>query len=897
MAGVPADFPYLLPPPTGASYAQQLAYLIALSEYNDRTFTNVRDQLGTAYIAGWTAQDWAVARQFNVPDFSKLQIPYSFQTKPQAFPRPTALVQLSRQQVAQLVNQARQSFHASQTQGVSVLMGLLTVLSPIATSYLAGLVSEALGPTSTIGKLVGASTGTGVATTGTETSVTSALSAAKGATAAATSVASATTTGILSDLKSVVATPLTSVASTTASIASAITKDVSAASSTLKSILDPITSTIDSITGVARSIEDNLITPIVTPIETLINQGQNLYKQVTSDLSQGLSGMLKIPGQIADALTSTDAAFHRATQELGLATRSTAEQVVVPGLTKGIGEPIGQFHQAFKVTGAVQEHASATYTPLDRLTQHSGEVNTEIGADISAVAEALGLGDVTDPVQLIHAVQEAVKNADHWYLEPVRWAWNLLILGEFVAQDIRQSVEAAGQLAKKATPITLLGPAETIEALRRNILSPSDAEEELLRQGIDPSRQQALYDLAEFLFSPREAVELERRGIIGPNQYETLLAQNNLTPDQGHALYELLQKVLTAGEVASAYWRGFISQAERDSEYKAAGIPDKLMELVTRLSLSPLPPDLLVRLSGRQAALTDGLLTESLGQEAPADVRELFQQAQADPRQADLAWLAHWDVPGPNWWVQALFRSLRTRSEVYEAFKARNIPKELWDDIIATEEELPPVWLVPDVVASGVWSKEQAVPALMKLGFSEENATVLFNYGMSKSKTSKATTAADLAKVSLGNAKTLFDDDIITQQEYVEILLAHKYSQAAADLTAELAAFEKDSTKRKNYADMLLAQVRLGQMTKSEAESDLFANGFTPGEVAKYLQQIEQAKLIHGKLPSEAKLDDMLKKSIITPEVWLETMQLLGYSLTWSERLLQLNGYTPPANP
>jgi len=211
----------------------------------------------------------------------------------------------------------------------------------------------------------------------------------------------------------------------------------------------------------------------------------------------------------------------------------------------------------------------------------------------------------------------------------------------------------------------------------------------------------------------------------------------------------------------------------------------------------------------------------------------------------------------------------------------------LWDDIIATEEELPPVWLVPDIVKTGVWTKDQAVPTLMKLGFSEANAEVLYEYGAAAAPSSGAATADNLAKVSLSNAKSAYDDGLIDKQTYIQILLDHNYSHAAAELTVELAEYAEQQANLKSIGDTLVKEVQLGQITKTQAESQLYNLGMTTLQVEKYLQEIDKVKLSTTKLPSESQIKYMWKKGVLTQEQAFETMLLIGYNALWSARIIE----------
>lgn len=643
-------------------------------------------------------------------------------------------------------------------------------------------------------------------------------------------------------------------------ILTGINKEVASISKTVDGVVKPIATGINEITATVRNINDNLIHPVVSLVTTTEQEVNNVLASIHQDLHSGIKGFLQLPQDLTNALGSVDAQFSRATQQLGMANQSIVTEHLVPGLTAGIGKPLEGMDST--LSGPVfTEETNAVFEQLVNI----GESST--------AAEALAT---------VKAFDKTISGTTGFFAPIIKYVWHLLRMGTFLVDSLQPVEVQILQEARATQPVELLGADTVIEAQRRGLLSAEDSKGELLKQGLSESRQQVLYDLAQFLFSPSQAWDLWFRGIISDAERDQLMSQNNLDTGQAAAMRQLMEHILGPGDIMAALARGYVTEDEARNLLLSARVPGTLSDTIRQLELELLPGREMIAMAGREQAAANGLLENTLTSTVPDNIKAQYDRQQREDGSAQLDWLAHWDIPSARWWVTAYFRGLRTESEVYEAFRARNIPEELWADIFATEEELPPVWLIPDVVAAGVWTKEKAIPQLMKLGFSEENATVLYEYGYAKSKAGKAQTAADLQKVSLGNAKKMLEDGLVNAQQYEQILIDHGYSQEAASLTASLAQFEIAQTERKDRANLLLEEVKLGDITKSEAESALYNLGFNTGEIGKYLDKIEASRILNRKLPSETQVKDAYKKGLVTDAQAVAQLELLGYDQTWA---------------
>lgn len=653
---------------------------------------------------------------------------------------------------------------------------------------------------------------------------------------------------------------------TTSSVVNDINGYIKTAKDAVSTFVKPITDTINTITSTVRSINDGLIQPIIKPIQTITSQYSTLVSQLHSDIAQGLSGIIKIPGQISDALTSVDASLSRSMQQLGTFNRETAEQVLGPAIYQAGTKPLEGLNATLSAT---KQSAKDKAAFLD-------VVHLKEEAATEAIQEA------------IDKFENFVTDNDSFWGPIINYLFQFLYVGDYLIKQLENQAIPWEHHVKEKNPYNALGVGEVIEAWRRNVLTKEDASSELAKNGFNADRQRVLYDIAQFLFSPTDTVNLLARGAIDQTTFDQLMDQNNLSPEQAKSLQDLLAFIFSPGDAVQAYIRGFISEQEYYTFQKANKVDELQARLIHLLNLRPITAPLYLQSQGRRRARLNGFLSQSFNSLASEEVKTAYNHAGVVEQQAEIDQLMHWRLPPPEWWIDAYFRGIRTREECYQAFEASNVPKEIWDDMFVVLENFPSVFQIPSMLGAGAIPPEDAHAILKKLGFSEKLATQFVDFGLNGAKTTKAETAGTLQSLSLGNAKALFNDGVLTADQYHEVLVEHGYSDEAAGLTVQLAQIDLARQQRNDYATFLIDEVKLGNVNVDDAVSELYNNGYTDLEVAKYQLKMRQAIQGNTKLPSHSELNAMLKANVIDGNEWLSTMQVLGYSEYWATKLYQL---------
>lgn len=622
--------------------------------------------------------------------------------------------------------------------------------------------------------------------------------------------------GVKNALGDVINSGLGSVFSTIGNVVGGLNSVVGEIQTGISDFVTPVENAFSGITGLIQNINDGIVTPIketYSAISTGITGLENVFK---NDIGKGLQGLANLPSDLANTLTSSDAQFKRAVQQLGVNNAAIADNVLGPAIDGISAKGLDPIHQALldghKAFGAVPD-------------------------DFASIS----LSQPPDYAAMKAQFESTTKQIEH----PTSWQgwlgyffYTALLTAEWFNAEKGPLVAEQRMAAAAGTPVAPLAPELAIRANFRNLLNQEATDTEVRKAGIDISRQAVLKGLNEFLLGPGEAISLWARGLISETERDVLLGQNAVRPDSVNDLVSL--------------------------------------------AFTPANFESLIRASGRIAAADQGLLASSIKQSAPGAVQALASKDQVAADQADISWANHWAIPGMGWWIQAYFRSIRTRTEVDLAAQALNIPEEVINDLIDVERPLIQLWMVPDIIATGAMTQVEAMAYMARMGFNEADATMMVNYGLSKAGSAVSAQYADLAKVNITNSTALYEAGAITRQDLINIYLAHKYTQAAAELTVEAVDLKAEAAARKQVVADLEARVSLGDITATEAISQGYKEGLTDVEIAAMVKSFNTNRVAKQKLPTEAQLLKMVKEGLIQATDYVAGLELLGYNQTWA---------------
>jgi len=632
------------------------------------------------------------------------------------------------------------------------------------------------------------------------------------------------------------------------------------------SALDIIARTLKDFADYANSLNRVIVNDFVRPITDTVAVVNGLTAAIHGDLAQGLLGMARIPGEVAAAFTGEAAIVNLAAHQTQLVNVGLAQHVYLPSFPDIAGTGLD------KITKAIQSYNELPeihYTPIKRIDlANPPNYNEGMEAAENFLAE--------------------LKSSKHWWGEFGLILTHLLNFLPIWGLNIETATEEGRQAIKTAQPLGLLNPEQLAQGLLRDELSKEQAYKEALKSGIDPTRLDLITGISRDLIDIHDLVTLIHRNLISWDLYASLAGQHGLTPVQIQAFYEVGNYLPTAAEAITWQARGVLSIDNRNGILRRNGWAQDQIDIVSKGILSPANPDLYAAMSGRMSARDRGYLGEDLRSSAPAELNELSAKNLLTEEQSQLNWLGHWMDMSANDWISAFFRGVTDRQTLDLALTAHNVPTALVDTMIEVERELIPIWLVPEILESGVITDSESTKMLGQLGVSADNIEIIQKFVTAKIKGPLGAHTRALQQLSLSNLRAMYLDGILDSNDYQTGLIEHGYAVISAELLVRIEQLKKSIATRKQSATDIVDEINVGLITSLDGVQKLYNLGLSEGEIARFKAKIRRVKVKRSKLPSQAELNKMFSAGIIDDNTWTKTMVLLGYSDLWVNNLLKL---------
>lgn len=656
---------------------------------------------------------------------------------------------------------------------------------------------------------------------------------------------------IVSGISGVVGNIANTVSNVASSVSSFLHSDIAHGLSAVFGTINPI---LNGIRGFVNDVRDT-VSAIVDPIHSFINNVTGIVQTINDGVIQpvreaisGISTLVtQVPQEIEAGISHGLSGFLQLPQELSNTLAGVDAQ-----FSRAV-QQLGSHNETIASNILAPAIGNAAFQPI-------GELGNQLGAVLNPEIKSVGVFPtihISEADILTHYEKQIKDVFDQLQSQNGIWRFlgnmvaSILDTGPFILEDLVPRLESFKQQLNKQDPVAMLGMGDYLNGYFRKILSEENFREQLARKGLSESNIALLVGINSWIPGVSEALNMFYKNVITGDALDKTLTDHGLRSD-------------TIEAVRLAY-------LERVNPREA---------IVTE---------------ARRAAASRGFLSQSLTEQAPNEMLQRYAPRHLEPDIAHYDWTNHWRVPDIRWWITAYFRGMRTRSEVEQAAQAHMIPPEVVGDLIDVEADVVQLWMIPDMIAAGIFTDQEALDYLHYIGLGQRDSEVILKYGNSKQKAPAAAQAADLSKISAAQAKTMFDDGIINEQIYVEILLDHKYTQEAAQLTVSLAKQEQAIAARKTELTTLIDEVDVGAQTEQNALSYLYANGYTDAEVAKFVKDVHTKQVAKAKLPSRSELESFVKKGIIPVSVWRQAMTSIGYAKIWQDAFLADYGLDPNA--
>jgi hypothetical protein len=678
-------------------------------------------------------------------------------------------------------------------------------------------------------------------------------------------------------------------------------------------IYNAVKGALDSISNVVT----NTIVPVLEKIGTAVKNIADFYAQhiqpilatiaqiqstvaaaivaIEKDVQSGLSGILHLPTDLANAFSSIDQALIRAGRALQVKKADDADYYVITPDGTGFAEHIKNLGSA--VAGLAPNMVKTTYSPgHETLSEPTlAAVLPELLHTVNTLAMDLAKGIknlASSPGDVVETV--GIVGLSIWagWFEPVVLLYFLL---EVLKQPLNTIGEVTDQRVKSQIPLKKLDPDTLAQAWKRNLLDADAMDAEMSVQGYDKNRSDLLRRLTRHVVPDETLVDYHYRGMVSDGDLAAGLSDLGYTDAQQRALLEGSMRLLDVATALQAWHRGIIDEDQVDQTIKVNRFDDAQAELIKGLSLRPPSYQ---EMYG--AYLQDRLLTLILGVTPVYDTlpNEVKAAGEANGMSKDAvltAWTSELNTLASTQWLQLYWRGQASIGELNNALFRDRVPEPLWPNWIDSQRPLIPFRTIPSMVANHIMSESDALAYLQKHGYALDDAVKLVQYASRGAKVKAATTAVTQHGFSLATAKTAYNDGLMSDDQYVALLEAHGFTKDEAALDLQVTKLDQEIKSRKQLGADIVNEYQAGLIDQAAALQTLANSGFTLAEQAAVERKLRSSAGVKAKMPSEAELRNMAKNDVITLDDYETTLVTIGYPDVWAKRFRDL--YFPPAAP
>jgi hypothetical protein len=401
---------------------------------------------------------------------------------------------------------------------------------------------------------------------------------------------------------------------------------------------------------------------------------------------------------------------------------------------------------------------------------------------------------------------------------------------------------------------------------------------EMRVQGYNSERSELLRRLSTHVEDVSTLTDFLFRGVVARSDFDSGLRDLGFTDPQIQAVVDGSTQLLDITTVLTAWRRGDVDETQVDAVFAVNRWNDAERDLIKGLTFAP--PN--YSSAYAYALVHRHLNFENIALPTMDEIPQVVQDAgKADglsPEAILAQWTASVNTLPATAWVNLFFRGLAKQSEVEAAMLRDRVPQELWTNWIDSQRPLIPFRTIPGMISAGIMTESEGLDYLQRHGYSLADAVKLLEYAKRGSKSSKATTAQTQHDISLAQAKTAYQDGVLTSDQYLALLKAHGLDDNAATLEVELVNIAEETKARKQIGQDIVNEYQAGLINQQEAFQQLAASGYTIAEQAAVQKKLQPAAVGKVKVPSEAELRAFASHDIITPDEYENRLITIGYT-------------------
>ena len=651
-------------------------------------------------------------------------------------------------------------------------------------------------------------------------------------------------------------------------------------------VTDLVTNTIEPLINSVNNVITNTIAPVFQTISQVYQQTNALITAIQQDVKNGVLGLLQLPTDISNSITSIEATIGRAVDQIGLKRQDGTSVLMDLNGKFGIYDSLqGLGTTITSATG----HDQRTISFSDHITLKepgllavSADVLKTAWSNIQNVVQSL-LGQGQDNV---NQIKQSVSGIPFFLGDITEVPVTIALIVLSIVAEMKPLADFIIADSNSKMRLGKLDSASVLEALKRNLLTLDNAQQELAFTGLDSTRIQTLIDLTTQLVDTTTALEMYFRGIVTIDDLRVTLAAHGYTKDDQDALIEVTYRTVDVQTALTARRWNLIDDTQLDAVLAQNHYTPNEITL-THATLYSHETFEQVISRERVTQLYTGLGFTDPGFGTPST--DALVAAQRDGVDAQVAldkWQTTFFVPALQEWINFYHRGFITTSQLNAAMDYYRVPAKLRDMLVPSYSALLPYRTIPTMIVNGIIDETYAKQQLAAHGFDLVAQEAILKYAALTKPKATAKPPADVLGLSLGTARGYFDQGTLTPEQYTEVLLAHGYDAQTAALTVSVETQHAAMLARKQLASDIIAEVKAGVMTMPQAEMRMENSNFSDAEKARVANAIAAQKRQAQKIPSESELHEMVSKGSLSLDMYRQTMSLIGWSDSWIQQFV-----------
>jgi hypothetical protein len=427
------------------------------------------------------------------------------------------------------------------------------------------------------------------------------------------------------------------------------------------------------------------------------------------------------------------------------------------------------------------------------------------------------------------------------------------------------------------------GAQELMEALRRGFI-----DEATFRLGIAQSRvrdqwQDTLLALRYSPIATADAVDAYVEGYITEDQVKSFADQNGLEPEQYKVLTSAAGDPLSYTDMMRLWRYGKATEDDVRAALKRGRLKDDYIDFALALKDSPMSiPDAI------EASVQGYLPVES--------ARDIAVMNGLRPQDFDPLQLSAGDPLSKTEMLTLYRRGKVTKEQVENALRQSRLKDSYIDLALELQVQLPQLYEVRALLASGGLSAEQGTQILLELGYQEQYVKPIVSNAIGE------TTGAHKALTETMYLD-LYKEGSITADELLSELEALGYTQAGALLIQSIADNQLAISTRNSVIGKIRAGYTGHRIGEQQAQNELNELGVAAEMVDRLIDDWNLIIQTEVKLLTPAQVSDAWFMNLFNPDDRADNMSQalsyltnLGYSADDATTVLEIKNKGPLAN-